>query len=368
MTKRKAEEGSENWGDTTYLEPDEVEAAVASLPSEGTMIHLYRQNPISGPPRYVAKFSPHDFDPHSIKEVYGGGKFKFKVITEGVIEKTGYFEMEGEPIVEPVRHGRKAYIAGKGWVDLSEILPENSSVNSPASHGGSVDAGQLVLLCSKIDRMLEVLASPKKDDMLNQLLMGVLNRAMTGTQDAEDKILAKMQTYKGLFSASGGSVDAQTIFSALKQGMEVGSGSEGSPWLTALEKLGPIIEKVIESAQAAPRREKPPLTPPQNRPGEKDSQIVTLLRPYLPGLIVSASNNVDPAIVAEMIIGSIPESGKAETLSWLRGDAWFTDLCKIDQRISAQTSWWSELRGFLIELLTGVRKEGEDGSGQESSH
>ena len=139
----------------------------------------------------------------------------------------------------------------------------------------------------------------------------------------------------------------------VKEGMMLSGGGEGgpvNPFMFAIEKLTPSIEKTVDALTTGRGA-------PQEKPVEKSvlqvsdafRPFIPLLRPYLPALVSAASINASPESWADIIEESVPEKEREAMRTWLQGETWFKDLTALDRRITLQAGWWHGLRDLLLE-------------------
>lgn len=316
------------------LEPDEVERALAGLPSDTSHITLYRVREEGGRPRFIAKLSPGEFDLELIKNAHGGGKFNYVAVRNGIEVGRGTFEIEGESIIF-----KKPQTRGDG--------------NEPPVEYASRDAA----LTTKLDEVIRTLTAPRSSELtelVKVLLVSLVQSKSTSGEDVEGKMLERLITYKNLFTPSGQGSDLNLVLGAVKEGLALGSGGEASPWMIFAEKFIPVLERSIDKVVEERKRVVPVSavrpSPPQLTGASPEFMVVApMLRPYLPAMILSASHDGNPGAWADIIEPLIPSESKEKCRTWLQGETWFRDLCACDVRIQAQAAWWGELRELLLK-------------------
>lgn len=302
--------------------PDELEQAIAGLPQDSSVITLYRI-PDQGKARYVTKLTPEDFDLEQIKRQFGGGRFRYTALQDGIKVQHGTFEIEGEPVLGGARREEA----------------------SPVSR-------EVAALTEKLERLVDTLGARPQSDFQEKLLTILLeDRKSRGGLDPE-LVAAILAAARG----GGGGEPSQAsqltmLLDAIKQGMMLSGGGGTHPLIYAIEKLTPSIEKTVNALTSQPGAkpavpEKPALVP---QVSEAFRPFIPLIRPYLAGLISAASVNSNPESWADIIEDTIPQKEQGAMRSWLSGDTWFSDLCALDRRISLQAGWWNTLRGILLE-------------------
>ncbi len=275
--------------------PDELEAAIAGLPQDSSVVTLYRI-PDQGKARYVTKLTPEDFDLEQIKRQFGGGRFRYVATQDGIKVQQGHFEIEGEPVF--------------GGAKREEPVSREVSA-----------------LGEKLDRLVDTLGARPQSDFQEKLLTILLERG-----GMHPELLAIVQA---LAARGGGDREPSQasqltmLLDAIKQGMMLSGGGETHPLIYAIEKLSPSIEKTVNALTAGrpPEKtvEKPAVQAPQV--SEACRPFVPLLRMYLPALIAGASMNASAETWADTIEENVPPGELAAMRTWLQGETWFKDLC-----------------------------------------
>ncbi len=341
---RKQELPPEDVGPELPPEPDELEQAIADLPRDFSVITLYRI-PDQGKPRYVTKLTPEEFDLEQIKRMYGGGRFRYVALQAGVQVQKGTFEIEGEPVIA----GRK-----------EEASPL---------------AGGLAALGDKLDRLSETMTARPASDMQEKLLTTLIAKLADRQNDGE-RLLAQLAALRaaGLLGGGGEGAQGSSLLEAVrlvKEGMMLSGGGEGgpvNPFMYAIEKLTPSIEKTVNALTEGKGKpvEKPVPTMPQV--SEACRPFVPILKLYLPALITGASMNASAETWADTIEENVQTEQLEAMRTWLHGETWYKDLCTLDRRIALQAAWWGTLRGLLLEPPEGEEPGGGEVEEPEESN
>lgn len=216
--------------------------------------------------------------------------------------------------------------------------------------------------------MIELQGRPASDFQEKLLTALIAHLSQEKKTDGEEAFLGKLAALRaaGLLGSSGSGEQGSMLLEAVKlvkEGMMLSGGREGgpaSPFLYAIEKLTPSIEKTVDALTAGKGGQPPKVERPVLQVSEAFRPFVPLIRPYLPALVSAASVNSNPESWAEIIEEAIPEKEREALRGWLQGDTWFRDLCGLDRRISLQAAWWHALRSLLLEP-----PEGEEPGGGE---
>lgn len=317
--------------------PDELEQAIAGLPQDSSVITLYRI-PDQGKPRYITKLTPEEFDLEHVKRQFGGGRFRYVALQDGIKVQEGHFDIEGDPILG----------GGKREEPVSR---------------------EVSALGEKLDRLVDALSSKPASDLQEKLLTAVIAKLADRKEDHGD-FLSQLAALRaaGLFPSGGGEGHGSHLLEAVKlvkEGMMLTGGGEGgtNPWLYAVEKLAPSIEKTVDALTAGKggQPEKPVEKPvPTVQVSEACRPFVPILRLYLSALIAGASMNASPETWADTIEENVPPDQLILMRTWLQAETWFKDLCILDRRIGLQAAWWQALRILLLEETVPEEEPGPE--------
>lgn len=343
--------------DTELFEssPDELNEVLAGLPSQDTIINLWRLLP-QGAPAYVAEFSPSDFSLEAVKNTYGGGKFKIVAKNNGDV-RTSIFSIDGEPLtaVKPVY---KKYVGGKLIFakpdDADVIVTDNARDLRRATESERGETNVMLLMLNEIRALRESIQKPA---------------------DSQKEWLEQMLMYKNLFAPQQNPIQdfPKIAMDLIKQGMDVAGAAEngGSPWMMILDKIMPTIQDVLKvvSVQQAKVAQVGNNHPTNELPNQPKIQapltgfdaIAQDLQNYLPTFIRAASIGTDPAILIDMTMPNIQSGEQANAvIHWLESDAWLSDLVKLHPAISAQAAWWNDYRNGLLDQLKNPQETDQD--------
>jgi hypothetical protein len=354
MGRRQKEETE---SDLLSIEPDELDDVLSGLPSEDSLIRLFRVTP-QGKPAFITEFSPLEFSLEGVKNTYGGGKYKYVAKSPGGIRQ-GFFEIEGQSKDgsgnKPIY---KRYIGGK----LVYSKPEDAEVivGGPDTRQQAPGDSVSILMLNELRALRESLQRPIE------------------TADAIKKsFLEEMLVFKQLFGDDKKSPTedfSKMALDLIKQGIEVGAMAEngGSPWLMVLDKVLPTVQEALKTFSVQQQRGnilrpiQPPASNAINAPVPGDipltgfGSIADKLRAYLPTFLSAASSNSDPAILVDLTSPQIQEKDKAIVQEWFASEKWFADLCTLHPLIQGQQAWWQEYRDGLLLALQSNDKEGHN--------
>lgn len=331
---------------------DELDSVLAGLPGNDQTICLFRVNPQGGP-AYITEFSPDDWSIEAVKNTYGGGKYKFVAKSDGVVRKTGTFQIEGEPLHQSKPVYKRFLANGKlvyskpGEADLVEVPPQAEKRES-----STADSNVSLLLGSLLERLSNL------EKTINQ----------QSQPNSKRDFLEELQIYKNLFSQPPPNpIDnfPKMAVDLLTKGMEIANAGEGggSPWMMILDKVLPTLQDVLKVVTTQQAREPLPMprTNPQILPQSEPSKptetltgfasISGDLQAYLPTFLRAASMGTDPNIMVDLTANQIPEDKKQVVIDWLKGDSWLSDLFTLHPMIQGQMAWWQEFGFGLKDIL-----------------
>jgi hypothetical protein len=341
---------------TEALEPDiiseeieydaaDIESALAGLPDEDSIIYLYRMpEDRKGRPKFLTKLEPSEFDLISIKNIYGGGRYKYIAKKSGIIYKNGIFEIEGEPKMESKSNGESVI----NQYDVIAMLQDE-------------------IKTLKAELMKK---NAENEHTLTTLIASIIQNQNRNT-DTEEKILQKLVTYKSLFASenTGPNITSELILNAITKGIELASMSQGGDmplWMKIIDGLKEPLTKLAESISTTKSRPMKSQPQPQAQPQQAqttENQFISQAKPYLNMLIVAASKNSDPGIYANMILDMIGPY-QEQFISWLKKPNWLEELVKIDQRVALQSAWWNELKECILSEIEEGKSEINDASAE----
>lgn len=316
----------------TYESFDEIDEALSDLAPDTKGIYFYRIAE-RGRPKFLDMLEVGAFSPQAFKDLYGGGRYRYRAKKKDGSVKAGYFEIDGEPRTPPI------------------------SVSVPTAPSGMTGLSQQIL--DRLDRLESRLHAPQSEALTEKLLMALLARP-----DSEAAFLSKLSLYKDLFSGGGGDTGiGKSLLDTIKELAPILAGGEVSPWLMALEKLGPVVEKLagslttprVQPGASVPReRLQAPSPETKPMPTPKDPSLPEeLVRPYIPMFLIAATRDADPMPYVQIVMDQCPPEKKAELEAWLKTEKWWADLVALDNRIGLQAAWWGELRDLLTDVLAG---------------
>jgi len=344
--------------------PGELDLLLAGLPSDDAKVKLYRVK-AQGTPAFIAEFSPRDFSEEAIRNTYGGGKYRYVAIENGVVAKQGNFEIEGEP-KEPSKPVYKKYIQTSRGLKLVFSNPDDAEVILDSVTGEPVKNKPSLNTATTADPVMLLLL---------QEIRGLKEQLTRAPEHKTNKdMVAELLMYKELFSSpkqEPQSVEmSKMVVDLIQKGMEVASAAEngGSPWMSVLDKVLPTLDKAFSTLAISMQRAKvnqpvngaivvPQPQPqqvtaePANIPATGFDSIADKLRAYLSTFLQAASSQTDPSILVDLTIPNIPESNKQIVIDWLESEQWFSDLLKLHPMIAGQQAWWTDYRNILLDYL-----------------
>lgn len=354
------------------MEPDELDDAIAGLPTDDATLTIYRCKPAGqGHPVFVAIYPPAEFTLERIQENHGGGKYNIIAKRGREIVKRMRVEIEGEPKAQghvPLAARRPGGYGG--WFTKQQLEQEEQKAKMTG-----VDPAMMMLL-NEIKNL--------KDSLQNA-------NPSVGKHDRRE-FLEELVMYKNLFAPPSSPImdNSKMVTELIQKGLEIGANAAngepaGGGWLSIVRELLPVAQQAISAAvnkqnvmlaATRPVPVAPNGTAPENslkpsgfadmlpgtmaelKPQATGFQaIAPMLVPYLPLIIGVAARDGNPEAICETIEANIGEEQKPRVIEWLQGPTWFDDLSSIDPRIKLQSAWWQELHGYLLGALTGIPSE-----------
>lgn len=376
MAKRKMAEDEISLYD---IEPDELDRAIADLPSGESFITIYRVRPQGqGHPLFVASYTPEEFSLEMIQQNHGGGKYNLWAKRGHEVIKKMRVEIEGEPKTGTVPVGnaylRRVNAQGKP-VFLTKREAEQEETTTIVKAGGDP---LMILLIQEIKSLKDAIGG---------------GGAPSGGFSRKD-FLEELITYKQLFSSNPVGDQSNMIATILQKGLEIGARAAngdvgGNSWVDTIRELIPVAQQALTSLaskqaiEQSTRIHQPPQTVdmlrevnaavnnplknnnigdilPNMTVKQQPSQasgfaaIAPMLAAYIPLILPLAARDQDPSSVIDIIDNNISEEQKPHIIGWLNSPSWFKDLCTLDPRIQLQSAWWNDLHDALLGQLTGV--------------
>lgn len=324
---------------TIEIDPQDakVRKILASMPGGLKCLNVFRypEGNKGGRPSYLDDISPEQFNFHTIKQMFGGGKFFVRWDNEDGTESKSNFDISAPRIN----------------FDMPEPVEED--VNPPQPHTQAFQPIQPVQ--QGIDPMM-------------------IFRMM---QDARREAREEMRIMMEMMKPPPPPPDmTKQVFEIVEKLAPMMGGDGGSPWMSALTQFREPILKIVDSVHQALSRGNTAQVPPvqanvqpntPQMPKREDDMIGLLVRQALPVLINGASKNADPAFYADMILDQVPETAYTKLSQWLMNPQCLEDLCVIEPGIRFQQEWWNSLRTALIGALTNASSNVQPASDSEHS-
>lgn len=311
---------------TIEIDPQDakVRKILASMPGGLKCLNVFRypEGNKGGRPSYLDDISPEQFNFHTIKQMFGGGKFFVRWDNEDGTESKSNFDISAPRInfdtPEPVED------------DVNPPQPQpQTQVFQP------VQPAQQGLDPMMIFRMM---------------------------QDARKEAREEMRMMMEMMKPPPPPPDmTKQVFEIVEKLAPMMGGDGGNSWVGVLSQFREPILKIVESIHhAVARPAVPPIPPtphvqahvqpnPPQQPKE-DDMLKFLIRQYLPVFVNAARQNGNPDLYADMVLEQIPQTMYPKLEAWLNAPAWFEDVKVFDPVvIEAQAGWWNLLRASLLE-------------------
>lgn len=306
---------------------------------------VYRVSSEAGKkPGYCQTYTVGDLSLDSIRDSYGGGKYKIRVT-----DAQGRYKAQTTvDIVDAPKQSGGAAPAVAAGSDLSGIAEILAATRPMAASGGTDFSAVLVAMMDSQAKMFQA----------------IMSRPVDKGPSITD-ILAMMN--------AGKDTNKTDPVALLLQGLELGKnlgGGETGLLDVAKDALG-VLPSLIEHNKTNPRPAQlphigptPPVQPIPNATGEstiqplQETAQVKLIQQYnwvkaqLGHLVVQAARGKSPALYAEVMLDNLPPYISVEDIKARMGDEnAVAQLAQIDERVAQHAAWFEEFCDEVQELL-----------------
>jgi hypothetical protein len=312
---------------------------------------------------YCAQYSAGDLSLDNIREQFGGGKYRIRVIDE-----RGQYA--GNRTVEIVDLPK----AAAPPAPVPAVVPQGADLNGIAAIIAAMrpqvapdagESGTMKLILAMVQQqgtMFQAMMSAQKSDApsLTDLLalINASNKGKAGADDAVSMLLKGMELGKELGGGESSMLDVaregiHALVPLLEQERANKAAQPATPALPAPAPTGGA-PGAVSTTQAA-----------QQPQGESVSimQQINWLRAQLQALVVQASRGKNPELYAEVMLDNLPEFITAEEIhARLSAPGAVEQLAQLDGRVRQYAQWFEEFRVALLELLADSGEE-EPGPG-----
>lgn len=349
----KGEEGAEG----TEATPFDLAAMLAEFGASGVTVVLYRRPSTMAEEEYLGSFPSDGFDLDSVKDMYGGGKFRFQLREAGskkFIANTS----------------RRFTIGG-----AAKYPTDGGPAAVPARALGGIDPllDELRRITERLDRVERAPVAPAKDPLEMAL-----------------SIVREMKSATG----AGERTPAQEIAAAMREGMGLmreitvaQQPAEPGPYDKVAETFGPSFGKLVDAIIAERQAKMLPPAPPRATESADPSAIVPVAHPprmeappvnggglmalqhFIPKLTRWSANNSDPMARAVIVLEEIDEKTKREILDAITDPTTVERLVAFLPGNDDQRAWYreffDEVKREITEELAGPKlvEEDDDGAG-----
>jgi hypothetical protein len=307
--------------------------------------YRYRVNKLSGKPGeasgYCATYDAGDLSLDAIREQFGGGKYRIRVVDQGG-KYIGNATVEIVGLPKPAAPVTPAAAPVHDLGGIAEII---AAMRPPAPDAAAGDRVTTMLLAMMENqgKMFQAMMSRDKGPSITEILALVQNKG------------------------GGDKSQVELLLEGLKLGRELGGDGGGSELDVAnkgLDVLGQLIaQKQTEQAPAvpmAPRALPAPATAatPAAPAGGQDMGLIqklNWLRAQATALVGQAKRQKNPELYAEVMLDNLPPFITAEEiLQRLQAPDAVAQLAQLNAEVSQYAEWFEDFRQSVIELLTAT--------------
>lgn len=302
--------------------PDEyIQNLLNQLGESQATLQLCRSNN-EGKFCYVDDLDPDNFSLKTIKDVYGGGRYKITIIDSShkFIGRSKDFYIEGPTKTIPDNHDDFDYDEELSIPELSGLKREIRELKSLVSH------------------------------LLNQ------ESVMHPQRDSEDVLLDRMLKYKQLFTQNqtGSLTDNLEVLTgiftkSLEFARNLNGPSEETPF-TLLRDFLPTVTGIIENYMESKRLDNLAKLPSDQKPDDKQVKKLIDLG-FKSFLIKSLDSGIPSANVCQFVVKKSSEIEKTRIKELISKDNAIDYLCKIIDRTDEKT------KAYLTELVETLKKD-----------
>jgi hypothetical protein len=300
---------------------------------------------------YCRVYALGDLSLDSIREEFGGGKYRIRVTDAG----GQYVAIQTVDIVELPRPKDAPAVAVAPGADLTGIAALLQSVK-PSGEGGGI-APILALMM-------------KQQESTTNMIVAMMNRPVPQGPSITD-ILSIINANK-----QDKTDPVALLLQGLELGKNIGGAGESSMLDIAREGLG-IIAPLIKEGQKTPapaqlpHRGPPaqiapipnatgtapivPLATPGEVAGETPVRLlqqINWIRKQLEVLLHHAARGKDPELYAEVLLDNLPPFiTPAEIMQHIGADDAVAKLAQLDERVNQHPEWFAQFRDAIREFL-----------------
>jgi hypothetical protein len=301
---------------------------------------------------YCATYNSGDLSLDSIREQFGGGKYRIRVVDESG-KYAGNRTVEIVDLPKPTATANtQSAPAALDLQGIAALLAATKS-NAPASDGGM--ATVLAAMIQSQGEMIRAMTQQQKGPSITEIIAAI-NASKTGggnEKGAVEMLLQGLELGRSLQGGETGMLDVA------KEGLSM---------------IAPLLAQQREQQQQVPRLPAParpgvapaaPATPAAATGGEDMGLIQKLnwLRQQTNALVHQAQRDKDPELYAEVMLDNLPPFiDPAELLTRLQQPGAVAELAQLNGAVAQYAEWFEEFRAAAVAILTAP-PEGEPEAG-----
>jgi hypothetical protein len=275
---------------------------------------------------YIFTCTPAEFSIDTLRNTYGGGEFRIRVIQQGRILKNQVVAVEPKPIEtapDPqAGMNQMMTVMMAGFKQMTEAIAASKPVAAPAGMG----VAETISLISALKPMMtnnSAPAAPVADPL-----------------DMITKILALQRELGGLSGGGEGKGDDAMTAIILK-----GMDTFGKPMAEMMAQT-----QAQKASQAMPAHDVAPLAiaAPVIEPLPEESDMSLKISLIKGAILPMAASNADPFPYANMVLDYF---GDDEVERYINAPDWREQLEKLIPEAAQYRPWFEKLRNTAVELL-----------------
>jgi hypothetical protein len=305
--------------------------------------YRYRVNKISSKPGeaagYCATYDAGDLSLDTIREQFGGGKYRIRVVDQGG-KYIGNATVEIVGLPKPATPAVAPAAPAQDLSGIAEIIAAMKPAAPDAAAGDRVTT-MLLAMMENQGKMFQAMMSRDKGPSITEILALVQNKG------------------------GGDKSPVDLLLEGLKLGRELGGDSGGSELDVAnkgLDVLGQLIAQKQNEQAPPPQQLLPRALPatatatPAAPAGGQDVgllQKLNWLRAQTTALVGQAKRQKNPELYAEVMLDNLPPFITAEEiLQRLQAPGAVAELAQLNAEVNQHAEWFEDFRQAVVELLT----------------
>lgn len=322
-------------------------------------VEIFRQGLGKADYEYLGSMSTKDFQKDNIKNIYGGGTYRFRLIRANSKRfKTIELSIGGEP---KFPDAMKSSGSDNGLlIQMLGMLKEgfDKIAESKKKDDNSV-----------LETMLPIMI--KSQEQQTTMIVEMI-RAQAGNKENQFQQTMMLELLRGFRSGGQNQTSLPELISGLKELAEFsGSDKDENMVSTLIKGVGPVLAGMMQPKMiqipgqpaspqiAAPVQNEP--TPRVQSPPEQPADAAKKkFADQLAFLCMAAENDSNPESYADLVFDVVPDEMMTQLLALLKQDNWMEVLSSYQPLVSKQSKWFGELRTVILEIAEQSTKEDKD--------